>query len=117
MKLHKISGVLLIASLLLPVLAGAQGGQGGPPVIQNFNIDYILQILQTAVNWLFSIFLIIAVVFLLLAAFKYLTSGGDSAKVGEASKAVIYAAVAIGVALLAASIQYLVRDILGISSG
>lgn len=114
MKLQKISGVLIVASLLIPVLAGAQTQT--PPVVQ-LNISFVMGILTAAVNWLFSIFLIIAVIFLLLAAFKYLTSGGDSAKVGEATKAVIYAAVAIGVALLAASVRFLVQDFLGIGGG
>ena len=104
-----------MAGLLLPMLAGAQVQT--PPVVSGFNIDYVLGLLQTVVNWLFSIFLILAVIFLLLAAFKYLTSGGDSGKVSEATQAVVYAAVAIGVALLAASVRFLVSDFLGISSG
>ncbi len=115
MKLQKISGVIAVASLLLPMIAGA--ALVAPAPIPGFNIEYVLGLLQNVVSWLFSIFLIVAVIFLLIAAFKYLTSGGDASKVSEATNAVIYAAVAIGVALLAASVTFLVRDFLGISAG
>lgn len=116
MKLQKISVAILLASLMLPVLAGAaaidygpQQGVGGIPDV-GLNMPYVLDLLDSAVYWLFNIFLILAVVFLLFAAFKYLMSGGDATKVGEATRAVIYAAVAIGVALLSASVTSLVRN-------
>ncbi|MDP1689194.1 MAG: hypothetical protein Q8L47_03630 [bacterium] len=115
MKLQKISMVFAVMSLLIPILAGAQqygppepGGVGGIPEVP-LSMAYIVNLLDIVVYWLFSIFLIVAVIFLLIAAFKYLMSGGDATKVGEATRAVIYAAVAIGVALLSASVTSLVK--------
>lgn len=111
MKLQKISSAIVVAGLILPVLVA---GQVTGPVRTNFGIENVLFILRTLVRWIFSVFLIVAVIFLLIAAFKYLTSGGDSTKVAEASKMVIYSAVAIAVAILSASIEFIVRDLLNV---
>ena len=112
MKLQKISFALVITGVLLPIFAGAQL-LPGPEPIPSFGIVYVLDTLDMIVSWIFNIFLVVAVIFLLFAAFKYLMSGGDATKVGEATRAVIYAAVAIGVALLSASLVSLVRSIVG----
>lgn len=59
--------------------------------------------MKTVANWIFSIFLIVAVIYIILAAFKYLTSrGGESVK--DAHKMLVYAAVAIAIAILAPGI-------------
>ncbi|MDP2629744.1 MAG: hypothetical protein Q8P45_03575 [Candidatus Harrisonbacteria bacterium] len=60
----------------------------------------IINLIQGIGNWIFAIFLVLAVIFLLLAAFKYLfSSGGDKAQ--EAHKMIMYAVVAVAVAVLA----------------
>jgi len=111
MNRHTISGALLTAAAVLPILAQAQVTGGPAPVITG--IEGVLRVLNTVVSWLFAIFLVIAVIFVLIAAFKYLTSGGDASKVTEASRALVYAAVAIAVALLSTSIEFIVRNLLG----
>ena len=75
-----------VLSLGLPALALAQIPQ--PPVtapISNINnitaIEGPTGILCSVINWLFYLLIIAAVVFVLLAAFKYLTAAGEPEKV------------------------------------
>jgi len=107
-------GALALGTALLPMLVMAQSNITGPvnPPPKAFSFTEIIRILNTIVTWLFTIFLIVAVVFVILAAFKYLTSGGDPEKVKEASRNLVFAAVAIAVALLAISVRFLVQDFL-----
>lgn len=59
---------------------------------------------------LYGMLFAIAVIFLLMAAFSYLTSGGDVAKVKKASGQLVYAVVAIIVGMLAFSIAKLIEN-------
>lgn len=115
MKLQKISTPLILAGLILPAFAGAV--QLETPTQVTLDVNFMLNILSNAVSWLFTIFMVFAVIMLIVAAFKYLTSGGDAARVKDATRAVIYAVVAIAVALLAASARFLVESLLGIGNG
>ncbi|MBI4138409.1 MAG: hypothetical protein HY482_02360 [Candidatus Wildermuthbacteria bacterium] len=62
-------------------------------------------------NWIFAIFLAISIIYIVLAAFEFVTGAGEPAKVSGARMKLIYAAVGIGVALLAAGIDDIVRSI------
>ena len=70
-------------------------------------------ILETVRDWFFTIFLVVAVIFLIWAAFLYLTAAGDTEKVGKAKTALIYSIVAIAVALIAGSLPSLIENLLG----
>ena len=48
----------------------------------------------------------------LIAAYQYATSGGDPEKVGDASKRLLYAAIAVAVALIAQGVPYIVGSFL-----
>jgi len=76
------------------------------------SLDEITRLLVRWQTWLTRVFWIVAVVFIVLAAFKFLTSGGDEKKIGAAKTALIYAFVAIGVAILSTAAEPLVIDIL-----
>jgi uncharacterized RDD family membrane protein YckC len=62
---------------------------------------------------MFIILLVLAVLFIIMAAFSYMTSGGDEEKVAGAHKKVIYAVVAIAVAFLAQGVSFVVASLLG----
>jgi hypothetical protein len=49
----------------------------------------------------------------MVAAFKYLTASGDPEKVKGAGNTLLYAAIAIGVALLARAVPLVVSSFLG----
>jgi len=81
--------------------------QVGPPTVGGL-VDLVRQI----VRWAYIIFFIIAVLMIILAAFSYLTAGGDAEKVNTAKNRLIYAAVAIAVAFLAVSFETIIKNFL-----
>jgi hypothetical protein len=64
-------------------------------------------------NYVFVILLIVAVIFLLLAGFQFVTAGGDPDKVNSARQNVMYAMIGVTVAILAKGIVALVRGVVG----
>ncbi len=109
--MKKVFALLSIALLAFPMLAMAN--VVSPPA-DPLNIAKVVNILKTFVNWFFTILIILAVVFIFVAAFYYLTAAGDAEKVKTAHQTLIYAIVAIAVALLAVGIRYLVAELVGV---
>jgi uncharacterized membrane protein YuzA (DUF378 family) len=68
----------------------------------------------TAVKILSIVVGIAAVIMVIISGFKYITSGGDSAKVGSAKTTLIYALVGIAVAALA---QVMVHYVINSATG
>jgi hypothetical protein len=52
-------------------------------------------------SWVFAVAIILSIVTALLAAIKYMNSGGDPGKVKEATNMLIYTSIGIAVALIA----------------
>jgi len=106
---------ILIASILTSILISPMVifADTLPPGPQN-EAD-ILAILNTVTNWVFTIFLAAAVIFILLGAFKFLTSAGDPGKVSSARDNLLYALIGIAVALMAKGFIALVKVILGVT--
>jgi len=61
----------------------------------------ILRTIHRVANWMFSFLIILAVIFILIAAFNYLTGAGSDEKIKKAHKMLLYAAIAVAVGLLA----------------
>ena len=70
-------------------------------------------IICVLVNWAFWLLTILTVVFVLYAAFLYLTAAGDPEKVKAASHTLLYAAVAIIVALFAKGFPLIISSLVG----
>lgn len=105
--------IAVAVSALLPIVVAAQIiSPGGPPAGSGWDFNRIVGVLNTLITWVYTVFLILAVIFAILTAFKYLTSGGDPEKVKAASQMLIYVAVAIAVALLSVAIQFVIRGLL-----
>jgi hypothetical protein len=109
-----------IVALVLPALAFAQTlPQPVAPTESNVpqgnitSIQAVLQLLCTVFAWAFYFLIVIAVIFVIVAAFKYLTAAGDPEKVKSAGATLLYAAIAIGVALLARAVPLVVGSFLG----
>ncbi|PIP30190.1 hypothetical protein COX26_00085 [Candidatus Jorgensenbacteria bacterium CG23_combo_of_CG06-09_8_20_14_all_54_14] len=98
------AGIAMVGTLVLPLLAGAQPVLGQPITGYSSIITWI----TTAGNWFFGILVALAVIFILYAAFLYLTSGGDEEKVKKAKSYLVYAIIAVAIGLLARGIVYLV---------
>jgi hypothetical protein len=111
-----------ILSLALPVMASAQNipaphspTQAGIPQGNISSIQGVLNTVCIVFAWAFYFLVAAAVIFIIYAAFKYLTAAGDAEKVKGAGNTLLYAAVAVGVALLARAIPLIVASFLGAS--
>jgi len=101
--------IISASTFLLPLVAFAQV-TAPPPGVRNIN--GVINIFNVAINWLFTILLIFAVLVIILAAFQYLTAGGDEEAVKKANKKILMAVVAIAVAFLARGVVYVVAQLL-----
>ena len=70
----------------------------------------LVAFMKRMTNWLFTFLLLLAVMFFIIAGYKYLTSGGGE-EVGSAHKMVIYGAVAVAVGTLAQGIMTVVQKL------
>ena len=112
-----------ILSFALPALAAAQSiptptAPQNPTTIPQGHLTSLQGVLNTVCvvfDWAFYFLVALAVIFIIVAAFKYLTAAGDAEKVKGAGNTLLYAAVAVGVALLARAVPLIVASFLGAS--
>jgi hypothetical protein len=110
-----------ILSLALPVMAMAQNipvpvaptNPGAPPQGHISSLQGVLNTVCIVFDWAFYFLVALAVIFIIFAAFKYLTAAGEPEKVKSAGGTLLYAAVAVGVALLARAVPLIVASFLG----
>ena len=107
-----LSKIALVGLTVLPLLVGAQEIEKPVPVVGN-PIQQIFGILDRLTNWLLTALLVLAGIFVVWAAYNYLTASGDPEKVKKASNIIIYAAVAIGIGLLSKVIVALAKSLVG----
>lgn len=107
----------LIGSLALPVSAVTPGQIPGPIVqtVGPTSVTGWVDVLITVVRWIYTIIFIVAVLFILLAAFHFITSKGDPETTKKAKSELLYAVVGIAVALLSYGVVTLVQT--SLSSG
>lgn len=101
-----------IAALLylLPLIVKAAKLEPKPPetIISREGASGILSLLDVATSWLFLILIAVATIFIILAAYYFLFSGGDTEKVSKAKNMLIYATVAVAVGTLSRGIVLLI---------
>jgi uncharacterized membrane protein YidH (DUF202 family) len=104
--IKKVALALGPAVLLLPVMALAVNVQPLPSNVTSLNdlSDKVCLVAQ----WLFTFLIILAVIFVVVAAFRYLFAQGDPEKIKTANHAIIYAVVAVVVAVLAKGVPSIV---------
>jgi len=90
-------------------------GQTAPPNALPSGPGDVITILTTITGWMFAIFLALAVVIFLYAAFLYLTAAGNAENVTKAKSALIYGVVAIVVAVIASGIAPVVCGLLNVT--
>lgn len=98
-------GMMLVG---VPLFAGAQD----PGDVNIRTEEGVIGLLLNLLALARTIFWIIAVAVILWAAFLYLTAAGDAAKIGKANSMLMYAVIAIVVALIATSLPFLIRSLL-----
>lgn len=106
-----------VLALALPVLASAQITPSPVAAPGTYNkieqITGAAGILCTTINWIFWLLIVLTIVFVLVAAFKYLTAAGDPEKVKAAGSTLLYAAIAVVVALIAKGLPLIVSSFIG----
>jgi magnesium-transporting ATPase (P-type) len=106
-------------ALVAPMFAFAQMTQPPGGVVAPGNINSINQITSSSgiicvlINWAFWLLLVLTIVFVIWAAFLYLTAAGDPEKVKAAGHTLLYAAVAIIVGLIAKGLPLIVSSLIG----
>ncbi|HXF44108.1 MAG TPA: hypothetical protein VNK70_01455 [Candidatus Paceibacterota bacterium] len=113
---RRVAADLAVISLVaMPLLGFAQGGAFPEnPISPDVNTGQgLIGLLQKIATWIAIIFFAVAVIFIIIAAFGYLTSGGEAEKVSGAKNKIVYAIVAIIVAALAFAVPRLIFNILG----
>jgi hypothetical protein len=114
-KFSTLLAVMTLAALPVTSFAAINIPGGGqqenlPQGITSF--AGFIEVFKTIITYVFTLLLIFAVIFIIMAAFTYLTAGGDEEKVSKAHQKIIYAVVAIAVAFLAQGISYVVGELL-----
>lgn len=112
-----VSISICLASFLL---ASAAITPGQVPGASDLNINpspvkdvpQMVQILAQVVHWIYIVFFIVTVLFILFAAYSYLTSRGDPETIKTAHKRIFWAAIAIVIALMAVGAEVIVKDFL-----
>lgn len=103
----------IIKILLYPVALTAFAAKDSPIKSVNGVIDALNRI----VYWTWRIFFIAAVFFILMAAFKFLTAQAEPEKINSAKKQILFAVIAIIIALLAISFTTIIENFLGGGGG
>ena len=106
----KISTLSLTLSTL-PFIGIANAQEAVKPYITD--IRGIYNLVARLAKWFQAFFFIIAAIFIIMAAFSYLTSAGNEDKVRTAKTQLIYAVVATVVALLAFAIVTISKNFVG----
>lgn len=95
-----------------PAVTATTGSDANPAGPATTTIDTpakVIAVLQKITNWMFTIFITVAAMMIIYAAFIYLTSGGGE-EVSTAHKMLLYAAVAIIVATASRGLVALTRN-------
>ncbi|MGC9968215.1 MAG: hypothetical protein ABSC29_00570 [Minisyncoccia bacterium] len=106
-----------IAGILTVFFAAGSVSAATMPTNILTNSDQVVAIFCVALDWMFWGLMVLAVVMFLVGGYIYATSGGSSEKVGQATKTLTYAAIAVVVALAARGVPILIGSFLGVSSG
>ena len=115
MKMGKAVLSTLTLAAVMPMVALAQVAPPSAATTGLGTYGGVVTLIKTITSWLFGILLVAAVLFLIYAAFLYLTSGGDEEKTKKAKSYVIYAIIAIAIGILAQAIVALVGSLLNYS--
>ena len=104
-----ISIIFLSGILLFPVAILAQ--HEAPELVST--AEDLIQLIENIGNWIFTALLAMAVIFLIVAGFFFITSGGNPEGVTKARQMLINALIGVAVALLAKGLVSVIGSLLG----
>ena len=83
-----------------------------PPVSNTQNLEGLATV---SLRWIFWGLIVVSVALFLIGGYRYATSSGDPERVHNANRTLIFAAVAMAVALVAAGMRFVIGSLLGAS--
>lgn len=112
--MKKLLTVLILAGLLVVPVTLVRAQLPDQPIDPTFG-DWagFIAAVTSVTNMIFAFVIIVAVLLLIYAGFMFITAAGDQDKTATAQKALTYAAVGVGVALLARVIPVIVSLLVG----
>ena len=119
-KAKKIVSLALVSLMFVPLLALGQGNFMPEPSEQlgsglgdqyTFSDKSIVEVVETIGSYVIGILVIVAVFYVLWAAYTFITAAGDTEKITSARNRIMYAGIGIIVALLARGIIALVLQV------
>ena len=109
----KLTKILIAAMIIGAIIAPAVLAQDVPTLPEGpGTYAELLEIIDKILAWLFAILLIMSAIVMLIAAYHYVTSKGEPAKVKEATNMIVYAAIGLVIALLANVLRNIIPTIL-----
>ncbi len=105
--------IIVLVLLLLPVVGLGDNGVtgGGPPQIIT-NIDQIVDLLDSALAYMWVALTIFITIMFLYAGFMFITAAGDDEKIKTAKKIVLWSIIGVVVMLLASGIRFIIQSFL-----
>ncbi len=103
----------VVAGILSTQALSAYAAEGGGDVKSPIkSVDDIYKLMVSATTWLYRIFFVLAVFYILLAAYRYLSAQDDAAKVKKATASLKNAAIAIAIALISTGASLIIQSAL-----
>ncbi|PIP24993.1 MAG: hypothetical protein COX34_01290 [Candidatus Nealsonbacteria bacterium CG23_combo_of_CG06-09_8_20_14_all_36_12] len=103
---------LLTILVAIPVSAQITGIVTPPEKIKTF--EDILALANQIINYIFTVLLVVAIIFILISAFTWLTAAGDPLKTGKARDQLMYAIIALAIGALAKGLVFMVANLMGV---
>ncbi len=101
---------LLLLGILLPALLGAVPVLADTPPQVSISAQGILDLVVSLTEWFALLVFALAVIFILYAAFLFITAGGNDEQIKKAKGALLYGIIGVVVALLAYGAVPLIRS-------
>lgn len=102
--------VSVISLFVLPFIMPVSAQTVAPTIIES--PDEAVTLLETITNWFFTILMAVAVIMLILAAWTFLTAGGNPDSVTKARQMLVFALIGVAVAILAKGLPALIQALL-----
>ncbi|MBI2574041.1 MAG: hypothetical protein HYV78_01445 [Candidatus Wildermuthbacteria bacterium] len=80
------------------------------------SVEAFIPIINRVGNYVFTFFMVAALILIVMSALQFITGGGDPKQVGEARQKMLWAFVGIGFALLAAFFDNIIASFLDINA-
>ena len=109
----------VVGAVFAPAAFATHGGEAPPvdkalPTGPKTGVE-LLNIVDVIANWVFASFLVFATIFIVVAAFQFVTGGGEPAQVSQARMKLMWAAIAIAIAAVAKGLPVAIRHLVGLS--